>query len=275
MLPGHDRLEDAVSAFERLAGSATEQALLTFQPIAVGHRFKLHAYGVGDRDDRASFECEGGRTSNRTYALPAGRHNSYEKLYELPFFGMLKKGKNFRKRTNPFYKRWAGSLLYFGADIAAFLALYCNYKRGRKQGDIFIDYSAPIPIGNLVDIQANFSPQSKDEFFAHKNSIQLLGEAVRGKLLELYRLLPMHIVSYSIKHQPSNLIEELQKSLRATIVGLSGLRRNTSLLEPLSDEQILAAGIKQLSVFKAVAIRENRVTITNPSIIDYFAAAVC
>src|SRR5216683_3023349 len=48
-----------VSAFGRMSGPAPELALLTFQSIAVGHRFEFHANGVGDGDDGASFEREG------------------------------------------------------------------------------------------------------------------------------------------------------------------------------------------------------------------------
>src|SRR5208283_815056 len=39
--------------------SKPELALLTFQSIAVGHRFEFHANGVGDGNDGASFEREG------------------------------------------------------------------------------------------------------------------------------------------------------------------------------------------------------------------------
>jgi len=200
---------------------------------------------------------------------------SYERLYELPFFNLLEKGKNLRKRNHPFFKRWLGSLFYFGADIAAYLRLRFNYRLGRKQGDIFIDYAAPIPLSDLVDIRANFSPQSKDEFFAHKNSIQLLGDAVRRKLLELYRLLPMHIVSYAVKQQPTLVPGELQKNLRAAIERLAGQKRNISELELMTDEQILKRGIEQLSIFNAIAVRDNQLKILKPSIIDYFAAAAC
>lgn len=200
---------------------------------------------------------------------------SYERLYELPFFKLLEKGKNLRKRTNPFFKQWLGAVFYFGADLLAVIKLYCNYKLGRKQGDIFIDYAAPILIGDLVDIAANYSAQSKDEFFAHKNSIQLLGETIREKLMELYRLLPLHLVSYAAKQHPSLMLGELQKSLRETINRLNKQKRNTSLLVPLSDEQILSAGIEQLSVFHAVTVSDDHLKIMKPSIIDYFAAAVC
>ena len=43
------------------SGRASIPPLLTFQPIAVGHRFQFHTNGVGDGDDGASFEREGGQ----------------------------------------------------------------------------------------------------------------------------------------------------------------------------------------------------------------------
>src|SRR5207302_132983 len=48
-----------VSGFGRMSGPAPELALLTFQSIAVGHRFEFHANGVGDGNDGTSFEREG------------------------------------------------------------------------------------------------------------------------------------------------------------------------------------------------------------------------
>jgi 1-acyl-sn-glycerol-3-phosphate acyltransferase len=199
---------------------------------------------------------------------------TYEHLYELPYFDLLEKGKNFRKRSNPFFKRWLGSILYFGADIAAVARLYINFKLGRKQGDIFIDYAAPLSITDIVDIKANYSPESKDELFAHKNSIQILGEAIRRKLLELYRLLPMHVVAYSVKQHPSLKRSDILQSIRGLVASLSRQNRNTASLKPLSDEQIFETGMKQLSFFKAVTVRGDSLKIIKPSIVDYFAAAI-
>jgi uncharacterized protein YjiS (DUF1127 family) len=199
---------------------------------------------------------------------------TYERLYELPYFNMLERGKNFRKRTNPFFKRWLGSIFYFGADIIAVLQLYLNYKLGRKQGDIFIDYCAPMAITDIVDIKANFSPESKDELFAHKNSIQILGEAIGRKLLETYRLLPMHLVAYAVKQHPLLTRAEAPQFIRDLVARLSGQNRNIASLTPLSEEQILDAGIKQLSVFKALTVHGDVLKIVKPSIVNYFAAAI-
>ena len=199
---------------------------------------------------------------------------SYERVYELPYFTLLEKGKNYRKRTNAFFKQWLGSIYYFGADIVAYIKLYMNYKSGRKQGDIFIDYAAPIPVSEIVDIKANYFPGSKNEIFAHKNSIQILGDTIRRKLIELYRLLPAHIVAYGIKQHPSLLLSEIQQSLRGLITHLSRQNRNTGSLEPLSDEQVLGAGLQQLSLHNAVALRGDTLKILKPSIIDYYAAAI-
>jgi 1-acyl-sn-glycerol-3-phosphate acyltransferase len=199
---------------------------------------------------------------------------SYERVYELPYFPILQKGKDYRKKTNPFFKRRLGDIFYFGADIIAVLKYYFNYKIGRKQGNIFIDYGKPVNVNDIIDIKANYSPDSSDDLFAHKASVKILGEALRVKLLELYRLLPMHIVACTIKEHPSLHIDDIQSSVRSLILKLSHQKRNTKSLDALSDEQVIDIGIKQLSFFKAVEIKGNHLKIKNHSIIDYFAAAV-
>ena len=51
-------VNEMLSAFGRMSGSAPELALLTFQSIAVGHRFQFHTNGVGDGDDGALDELD-------------------------------------------------------------------------------------------------------------------------------------------------------------------------------------------------------------------------
>ncbi len=199
---------------------------------------------------------------------------SYERLYELPYFDLLEKGKRLRKRANPFLKRLLGSAYYFGADIIAFLRLYCNYKLGKKQGDIFIDYDTPISVTDLVDIKAHVAAHAKDDLFAHKKTIQLLGNAIREKLQALYRLLPMHVAAYCINKHPTRFLTDLQHAIGIMVAELTRQKRNTQSLTPLSAGEILDAGIKQLSYFRAVTVRDGAVRILRPSIIDYYAASI-
>jgi 1-acyl-sn-glycerol-3-phosphate acyltransferase len=199
---------------------------------------------------------------------------SYERLYELPYFDMLEKGKKLRKRANPFIKRLLGGAYYFGADIIAFLRLYCNYKLARKQGDIFIDYHAPISVSDLVDINANIAPNSNDDLFAHKKAIQLLGNTLRQKLQALYRLLPMHVAAYCISKHPTRFLTDLQQAIGMMVSDLTQQKRNTKSLAPLSSAEILEAGIRQLSFYRAISVRDGAVRVLRPSIIDYYAAAI-
>jgi glycerol-3-phosphate O-acyltransferase len=199
---------------------------------------------------------------------------SYERLYELPYFSLLEKGKKLRKHTNPFFKQWFGSACYFGADILAYLRYFCNHKLGRKQGDIFIDYAAPIALSDLVDIKAHFSSNVKDELFAYKKAIQVLGNSLRVKLQGLYRLLPVHLAAYCLSKHPSRLLTDLRQAIEAAARQLDDKTRNTKSIASLGAGELLDAGIRQLSVYKAVDVRNGTVHVLKPFIIDYYAASI-
>ena len=210
--------------------------------------------------------------AKKIYMLPITF--SYERLYELPYFHLLEKGKNLRKRSNPFLKQLLGSLYYFGADIIAYIKLNCNFKLGRKQGDIFIDYEAPISVNDLVDVKAPLPDTLHDELFAYKNSIRALGDSLHRKLLALYRLLPMHVTAYCLKKNPTRLVTDLQHAITAIVGQLTQQKMNTKSLQPLSAKEILDAGIKQLSFYRAISVRDGAVRILKPSIIEYYAASI-
>jgi 1-acyl-sn-glycerol-3-phosphate acyltransferase len=199
---------------------------------------------------------------------------SFERLYELPYFNLLEKGKILRKRTNPFFKRWIGNAYYFGADIIAFFRYYCNYRLGRKQGDIFVDYGEPVPISDLVDIKAHVSADAKDDLFAHKKTIQLLGEAIRQKLHALYRLLPMHVAAYCLNTHTTRLLTDLQQTIAVVVAQLTKQNLNTKSIASLTAGEILDAGIRQLSCYKALSVDGGVVRVVRPSIIEYYAAAI-
>ena len=206
------------------------------------------------------------------YILPVTL--SYERLYELPYFDLLKKGKEWRKRTNPALKKMLGNLFYFGADALAFLNYYINYKLGRRQGEIFVDYDNPVPVNTMVDINKNYSPDSRDEFFAHRNSTQLLGEAVREKLVTLYRILPMHVVAHAIsRHAPASPADILS-TVADSIAVCYSRKLNIQTIGLLTHQSIVEKGLKQLAAYKAIRIDNNHLRILKPSIIDYYAAAI-
>jgi hypothetical protein len=51
-------------------------------------------------------------------------------------------------------------------------------------------------------------------------------------------------------------------------------KRNTKSLDCLTEDQILAIGLKQLRHVKAVSLRGSAVQIQKQSIIDYYAASL-
>jgi 1-acyl-sn-glycerol-3-phosphate acyltransferase len=220
----------------------------------------------------AAFVAQARDQQKKFYILPISF--SYERLYELPFFKLLEKGKNLRKRTNPILKQWLGSAYYFGADIFAYLRLHYQYKLKRKQGDIFIDYGKPISVNELVEVKPISPEQIGDELFAYKNALQALGNAVRQKLLELYRLLPAHVMAYCLNNQPTRLLTELQKTIRTIVGQLIQQNRNIKTLQPLTDGEILENGLRQLSFYKAILVKDGVVRILKPWIIDYYAASI-
>ena len=167
-----------------------------------------------------------------------------------------------------------GHFYYFGADAIAFSRLWGQRKLGGKQGDIFIDYDTPIPVRELVDLKANFSPNQKDELFAHKKSMQILAEKIHQKLLSLYRLLPVHVIACAIKQKPSSGTDEMKESVRAIITELSGQKRNMKSLAPHSIDQIVERGLNQLSFLKAVSQKGDCLQIINRSVVDYYAASI-
>jgi glycerol-3-phosphate O-acyltransferase len=199
---------------------------------------------------------------------------SYEKLYELPYFDLLKLGKEWRKRTNPPLKKMLGNIFYFGSDILAFLGYYFNYKFGRKQGAIYVDYDYPVPVNTLVDINAHYSPDSRDEFFAHKNSTQILAATIREKLLSLYRIHPIHVVSYALQQKQASSREDLLMLVSKGVVLCRTKKLNTLSLDILDDSAILEKGIMQLAAYKALTTNIPVPKILKQSIVEYYAAAL-
>jgi 1-acyl-sn-glycerol-3-phosphate acyltransferase len=135
----------------------------------------------------------------KVYLLPAAV--SYERLPELPYFGMLKKGKEMRKKANGFLQRALGGVYYFGADIIAFAKLLLQVRFGIKQGDVFIDFGKPVGVNDIVDIKTNFKATARDEFSGHQASMRIICDRLYGTLQSLYRLLPEHIVAAALSEK--------------------------------------------------------------------------
>ncbi|GBU22841.1 glycerol-3-phosphate acyltransferase [Fibrobacteres bacterium R8-0-B4] len=198
---------------------------------------------------------------------------SYDCLPDLPHFPLLLKGKTLRKRPNGLFKRTLGSIYYFGADVMAFLPFLFARYFGRKYGALYMDYGMPVSVRSIVDLEANRVQNARDEFAAHRASLDIVGGHIGKLFTALYRIQPIHIISAGIKSgkvDPSELepfVEEMKASL-------SKDGRNCKTIGALSPQEIIAKGIAQLRKLKAVKIKNKKISVRKSYIIDYFAATV-
>jgi glycerol-3-phosphate O-acyltransferase len=210
--------------------------------------------------------------AKKVYLLPAAV--SYEHLPELPYFGLLKKGKELRRKTNGFFRRFLGGICYFGADIIAFAKLLLKVRLGGKQGGVFIDFGKPVGVNDIVDITANFNAAARDEFSGHQVSMRRICDRLYGALQSLYRLLPEHIVAAALSEKETMTKAECIESVRRMMLLARERKRNLKTLEPLTGEQICTIGLKQLRYVKAIRLQGSVIGVQNRMIVGYYAAAL-
>lgn len=201
---------------------------------------------------------------------------SYDCPPDLPFFPLLLKGKQYRKKSNNFFTRILGSIYYFGADIIAFIPFFLTKYLPRSYGSIYMDYDAPIPVSSLVDLEANRLSKARDEFAAHRVSLDKVSEQLYNKFLSLYRILPIHVICAALKEHGSkpvdiSAVEENTKNIKSSVCKAG---KNCKTLNSLTDNQIIESGLDKLRKLKAVKISGGRITIRKPHIINYFSSAV-
>jgi glycerol-3-phosphate O-acyltransferase len=199
---------------------------------------------------------------------------SYEAPPDVPWFSMQLKGKNWRKRTSSILKRHIGNMLYFGADLCAFLPFLTARYYGRTYGNIYIDYGEPMRIKSLFDVAANRNEKARDDFSAHRLSMQKLSDIVYRQLYTLYRILPMHVVaSHLIKHGSGSLTD-FADVFPEVISSLKKKGRNIKELEQNTAFENARKGIDQLRRIHAVHFRKNICSMRNESLINYYAATI-
>jgi 1-acyl-sn-glycerol-3-phosphate acyltransferase len=206
------------------------------------------------------------------YLVPAAV--SYEHLPELPYFGMLKKGKEMRKKTNGFFKRLIGNFYYFGADLIAFAKLLFKVRFGVNQGDVFIDFGTPMRVNDMVDIKANFKASARDEFSGHQAAMRIICDKLYPTFQSLYRLLPEHIAAAALAEKDTITQKEFADGVRRALALARDRNRNLKELAPLTEEQVGAAGLRQLGSVKAVRVRRTAIEVRNRDIVGYYAAAL-
>lgn len=199
---------------------------------------------------------------------------SYESPPDLPWFNMQIKGKNWRKRSNMLPKKLLGNLLYFGADVGAFLPFLFARKFGKQYGSVYIDYSKPVSIRSIIDVHAKKTENARDEFIAHRNSMHELSTIIYKQLYRLYRILPMHMVASYLHKEGHGTRTACKHQFIDTMARLESEGRNTTQLALHSPEENIEIGIKQLKRTKAVSVKKDTLAIRNRCLIDYFAATI-
>lgn len=199
---------------------------------------------------------------------------SYERLPEILYFNMLKKGKALLKDNPGIFGKLIGSFYYFGADLFAFAKFLSAPKFKRKYGHVYIDIGKPIPVSEITDVSKNYNDKMKSEFAAHKTSLQESSIKIKEEISKLYRILPMHILAKVLKErrvcnrlQAARAVESLKKSLEDET-------HNLKSVSSLSAAEIVRIGIRQLKYTSAVRTVRKNISIKNQSYIDYYAAAL-
>lgn len=198
---------------------------------------------------------------------------SYERLPELPYFGLIALGRSLRGTSNPL-KRMLGSALYFGSDIWAF-ARFTNARRfGRRFGEVYIDYGAPLSLDSLVDIKGSRAGRARDELSANRVAVQTLCEKLHEQFCALYRILPQHVLARALQDRGALSVGELEVVCREVVNRAREQGRNVSLVGPMSDSELAARALEQMRYTRCVRNRNGVVSSVKPSIVRYYAAAV-
>jgi len=208
------------------------------------------------------------------YLLPVAV--SYDRPPDLPFFPMLLKGKKYRKKSNNFFVRILGDIYYFGADIMAFIPFFLTKHLPRSYGSIYMDYGTPISVRSMVDLEANRVSKARDEFAAHKVSLDRVSEQIYKRFLSLYRILPIHIICAALKeHEGGSVntttLKDSAKKIKDTVCRV---KHNCKTLDASTDTLIVKDGLNALRKLKAIRIKGGEITIRKSHIIDYFSSTI-
>lgn len=199
---------------------------------------------------------------------------SYECPPDAPWFSLLLKGKKLRKKTQPFFKRVLGNICYFGADLCAFLPFITARKTGRSYGAVYIDFDTPVAIRTLVAIESNRIKDARDEFFAHRASMQNIATFIAGRFFALYRLLPMHLVAAVLSGGKALTAAEIEAAVPPLLEKLRADARNLASLAGRTPAKISEQGIRQLERLKVISRTNAGFTIKKQTLLEYCAAPV-
>ncbi len=200
---------------------------------------------------------------------------SYEFPPDLPYFKMLLKGKSYRKRTNPVFKRILGNILYFGADILAYApAMAARYTGKKRYGKIYVDYETPVSVREMVDVSANRIEKARDDFSSHRASMQKVSDVIQARFINLFRILPVHLVAFILKNGEFTDTDQISSEIPSLLKKLAEVSRNLKQVDTETPESIVKTGIEHLVRTKAVSFKNGRLSIKKQEIIDYFAQSI-
>jgi glycerol-3-phosphate O-acyltransferase len=199
---------------------------------------------------------------------------SYEHLPEIDWFGLLEKGRELRKTAKDYLGKLYANTLYYGSDCIAFAKFLAAHKFGITYGNVIMDYDTPVKVSDIVDVAKEYAPHARNEFFAHKKAMQIVGEEMQKRLFRLYRILPMHVVADTIRDRQSARVDDLLGAAADICAILRKDGRNCKSLVPLSSRDIVEKGIAQLSKVNAVRVTGKTVRVRNRKILRYYAATI-
>jgi hypothetical protein len=104
--------------------------------------------------------------------------------------------------------------------------------------------------------------------------MRMICDRLYGTLQSLYRLLPEHIVAAALSEKKTVTKAECIDGVRRALVMARDGKRNLKTLDPMTEEQVLSAGLKQLCHVKAIRLRGAVIGVKNRMIVDYYAAAL-
>ncbi len=214
------------------------------------------------------------------FKSPENIHNflpiaiSYERLPEILYFNMLKKGKALLKDNPGIIGKIIGNFYYFGADLFAFAKFLSAPKFKRKYGHVYIDIGKPLAVSDITDVKANFNSSMKSEFASHKVSLQESSVRIKKEIAKLYRLLPMHFVAKVLKEKPVCKRLEAAREVEKIRKNLDSQEYNLKSVSHLSAAEIVRIGIRQLKYTNSIRTLRKNISIKNQSFIDYYAAAL-
>jgi 1-acyl-sn-glycerol-3-phosphate acyltransferase len=235
------------------------------------------SYGGGMMEIKSGIIAAGilaqDRDPSRTiWYIPAAI--SYERPPELAFFPMVKAGKNLRKPTRNPFERLLGALLYFGGDMLPFALFLLLPRFGKRFGGAYLDYGSPVKLSDWVDLAATKDPGARDDFSAHRGSMQVLSKKISEALRSLYRILPVHVLAGIIIDRGATTIEQACAVCPEIITELRDTGRNCATVNALTPQQIVEQAIAVMKTLGALKVKNGLFIVRKAWMVRYFAAAL-